>query len=106
MNQEYNQLPEELEQIGIEDLQNEELAYVVPWAIWIKKDREALINGHYSFSAEEHGTQSMRIKRRGPEILVDMASLGNSKFSRSEQPPHVGARPEDYLPVKFVKGNL
>lgn len=95
-------LPEELEQTSIEDLQEGESAYCVPWAIWVKLDKRSFINGHFSFESEEEGTLTMHIKRRGSEILVDKDSLGGHKFSRSEFPPHIDSKPEDYLPVKFT----
>lgn len=103
MAEEYSHLPEELEAIGIEDLQNGETAYTVPWSVWVKMDKSAFINGHFPFTAEARGTLSMLIKRRGDDVLVDMSTLEDHKFSRSEFPPHMGAKPEDYLPVKFVR---
>ena len=87
MSEEYSKLPEELEEIGIEDLQEGEVAYTMPWCIWLKMDRSASINKHSPFSTEEKGTLDMRIKKRASEVLVDMDSLKNSKFSRSEYPP-------------------
>lgn len=106
MAESYSKLPEELEAMGIEDLADGEMAFTVPWSIWVKRDKSAMINGSYSFSSEPHGTSSMRVKRSIAEVLVDLDSLKDEKFSPSDNPPHMGAKPEDYLPVRFVRGNF
>lgn len=96
-------LPEELEEVGIKDLLDSESVYTVPWSIWVNSNGRARINGRYTFKEEPGGTASMKITRRGDEILVDTKTI-NYKFSKNETPPHVGANEENYLPVKFVKG--
>lgn len=103
---EFNTLPEKFEEITLAELDQGEVAYVVPWSVWVKSNGTMGINRGFTFSKEPGGTQSIRIKRRGEEFLVDMTSLEGYKFSREGSPPHMGSTENDYLPVKFVKDNF
>jgi hypothetical protein len=103
---ESDHLPEEFESVGIKDMIEGEEAYTVPWAIWVDREGKLRINGEYDFHSEPHGTASMRIKKRGNEILVDVNSIKGERFSRSVGPPHLGSTSEKYLPVKFVKNKF
>lgn len=100
---EYAVLPEEFENIGIKDLLENEVAYAVPWSVWVKTDGTASINGTFSFEESPEGTLEMKVTKQKDIILVYLNTIKNHKFTKSEAPPHMGANEEDYIPVKFIK---
>lgn len=100
---EFTTLPEEFDALGIKDLIVGETAYAVPWSVWVRLNGTAAINGSFNFEEHPSGTLSMEIKKVGPKIQVNLKTIGNYKFERSETPPHNGSSEEDYIPVIFIK---
>jgi len=77
-----SKIPEELEEIGINDLLEEDgWVYTLPWAVYADKSGRVWINGKYPFGTEPAGTLNLKIRRNGKEIQVGKAGLG--KISRS-----------------------
>lgn len=100
---EFTTLPEEFDALGIKDLIDGETAYTVPWSVWVRLNGTAAINGSFNFEEHPKGTLSMEIKKVGQKIQVNLKTVGNYKFERSETPPHSGANEEDYISATFIK---
>ena len=67
-------LPEDLEEITVEDLLDGEVGYTLPWALTADEKGYLWINGQYPLSkiagSNNFHTDSMKIQRQGKEILV------------------------------------
>ena len=100
---ESSKLPEEFEAVGIEDMLQGESAYTVPWSVWVKPDGTAEINGTFPFHEKPVGTSKMGIIRDTDHVKVDTKTIKGETFSKTDNPPHMGAKEEDYIPVRFVK---
>ena len=93
-----SKLPEDLEEITIEDMLDGEVGFTLPQSLTADEDGFLWINGQYPLSKKQgsnkFATDRMKIQRRGKEILVyrnsiteeDRISKGSGPWGNSALP--------------------
>jgi hypothetical protein len=74
-------LPEAYEQKNIRKMDEGEIGYTVPWAMYATSDRLLWINGNYSVHQTPYGTYHLRIKRVRNGVIVDEKTIGDHSLS-------------------------
>lgn len=64
MNKTHATLPENLEAAAIDTMMTGEVAYTVPWAMWVDTQRRCWLHPKYTTHETPHGTVEMRIELR------------------------------------------
>ncbi len=75
-------LSENWEPLRISNLDEDEVGYVVPWAIAADEEGRVWIDGDTSFQREPHGTKHVVARRSGAFIVVDRSSIGGHHYER------------------------
>ena len=91
-------LPEHLVEISLQDLIVGESGWIVPWAMYAKKDGTLWLNGNYTFEKEQRGTASMRVERVAGGYSVDLNQCQDERYSLSG-PCFMG----DFAPLAVVE---
>lgn len=90
-------LPESLEEDTISSLMTGEAGYVVPWGMWVDKNRQCWLHPEYRISDVPHGTASMRIELRPDGFHAWPPS--DHAWSVQERAGYVGSEGVDFIPV-------
>src|SRR6266508_1609463 len=57
-------LPESMEEDTLDSMMTGEVAYTVPWAMWVDDQRQCWLHPKYPTHRHAHGTASMRVELR------------------------------------------
>ena len=95
-------LPEELLEDTVARMRDGEVAYIVPWAIYVDVDGRMMIPSRCSIGKTSCGTRCARIKRQGNTILVERDSIKDHKWVPG-QFSTFGLSLKNLFPVKLVR---
>lgn len=98
---EFEMLPETYEEFVIERMSDGDTAYVVPWAMFADKDRRLWLVGSYQIQDEPFGTASMKIEKKGDELLVDADTIGDHRYIPGS-PRYMGVDEDDFVPASLL----
>jgi hypothetical protein len=79
-------LPEELEQISISALQEGEIGFTLPWAVFVQEDGICWIRGDYPLYSHPTDNAVLRIRREGGYIIATKSSVGDHRYDTREMP--------------------
>jgi hypothetical protein len=89
-------LPEELEEVGVQDLLLGESAYTVAWAMKVDEDGTLWMRKDWAFCKEPGGTAKMKITMRKGYIEVHKNTIDMRYFREFIE------YKQEYLPVVLV----
>ncbi|QQG96192.1 hypothetical protein HBE99_04430 [Mycobacteroides chelonae] len=97
-------LPEGIEETAISDMTVGDVAYTVPWAMWVDRQRRCWLRPDFSVETAPCGTASMRIRKRTDGFHVERTGYAREYEWRISDTPSavVGANSTDYIPVRTL----
>jgi hypothetical protein len=99
MNTHYKQatLPEDLEGATVDSMMTGQAAYMVPWGMWVDRDRHCWLHPKYTISSHLGGTFEMRIELR--EDGYHVWPPQGETWSTQQEPGFVSPTDTEYIPV-------
>ena len=92
-------LPENLEESTVESMSVGDIAWIVPWGMWVDRQRRCWLNLDCKIRDSSGGTVQMRVERHHDGVRVWVPDT--ERWTLSRRPPHVGGDVE-YLPVTEI----
>jgi hypothetical protein len=90
-------LPEGLEEHSLDSMQTGEIAYTLPWGMWVDAERRCWLHPKYPAETSPHGTVRMRVELHGNGYHVWPPS--GESWQPQHEPGYVSPRDTVYLPV-------
>jgi hypothetical protein len=89
-------LPENLEEATVDSMVTGQVAYMVPWGMWVDSERHCWLHPKYPIRTQPGGTAAMRIELREDGFHVWPTA---HRYSPSSEPGFVSPTDTEYVPV-------
>ena len=90
-------LPENLQEATVDSMMTGQVAYMVPWGMWVDNERACWLHPKYTIYAQPGGTVVMRVELRQDGYHVWPTS--DHKYSPTQEPGYASPSDTQYIPV-------
>lgn len=90
-------LPEDVEEYTLSSMNTGDVAWTLPWGMWVDRARRCWLHPSYPAESQPGGTVQMRVELREDGYHVWLPA--DQRYSPQDQPAYVSPRDLEYLPV-------